>query len=110
MKVTAKDIAPAISKVGGQAAPEWVNKIDEIVKGVNQMFENYYKLTGKTPPGQPLQITPVSTPGLRFQRLGKLRKRKWQAKQNHYRKGKQKWIILRNYYPGLSRALIRSKL
>lgn len=48
--ITGKDIAPLGGKALDKALPSWLNKADEIVKGINQLFEHYYNLSGKTPP------------------------------------------------------------
>ena len=52
------DIMPPAqaSAVGGQL-PDWADKIDGIVKGINQLVESYYKLSGKVP-GNPLLSAP----------------------------------------------------
>ena len=56
------DIMPQNTASPDAKLPDWTDKLDGIIKGINQMFDHYYQLTGKTPsgPGQPSAGVPMS--------------------------------------------------
>lgn len=62
MKVDEKQLAQFakdIAKTGGGDIPEWINKIESIVKNVNEMLGVYNQMSGKqSPPVQQVQQAP----------------------------------------------------
>ena len=61
MKEGIKELAEA----GGDSTPNWLNKIDEIVSGINKMLDSYQAISGKTQPAQTAQV--VSSPSNFFE-------------------------------------------
>src|SRR4030042_2704899 len=54
MKIDAEKLAALIPKevlkeAGSTGGLDWINRIDGIVKGVNQMLTTYREISGKTP-------------------------------------------------------------
>lgn len=50
--IKSTDIAPIAGKKVTEVLPSWLNKADDVIKGINQLFEHYYTLAGKKPPAK----------------------------------------------------------